>query len=196
VVEINLRLPSMVRGRKAFDRIVYAFTHALNHSLTWLFVDLQPTSNDGTLPPPIALHHPQTLEIKPSVRRVANVVVPIVRSRDGISDPTYQEQLLEWLALAFIDSPRICAADDVDPYLCRYQLPESVGDGFQHAEPQDLVHVRWQGLLTSSFVTELLLCSRRGGSKEWMALAANDFEGTAYTVMCLDEREVLSWECS
>jgi ribonucleases P/MRP protein subunit RPP40 len=193
VVEINLRLPSMVRGKKGFDRIVYAFTQVLNHSLTWLFVDLEP-SNDGT--PPIAQHHPQVLEMKPSVRRIANAVVPIMRSRDVISDPTYQEQLLEWLGLVFIDSPRIRADDDIDPYLCRYQLPESLGNGYQDTEPRELVHVRWQGLLTSQFVTELLLLSRRSGGKNWMALAANDFEGTAYTVMCLDEREVLSWECS
>jgi ribonucleases P/MRP protein subunit RPP40 len=193
VVELNLRLPSMVRGKKGFDRIVYAFTQALNHSLTWLFVDLRP-SKDGKAP--IAQHHPQNLDMKPTVCRISNAVVPIVRSKEVISDPTYQEELLEWLALVLIDSPRIRADDKIDPYLCRYQLPEAFGNNDQGREPQDLIHVRWQGLLTSQFVTGLLLLSKGMLEMNWMALAGIDFEGTAYTVLCLDEREVLSWECS
>lgn len=40
VVEINLRLPSMLHGKKGFDRLVWAAKNVLNQSLTWLFVDL------------------------------------------------------------------------------------------------------------------------------------------------------------
>lgn len=40
VVEIELRLPSMLHGKKGFDRIVYAFKNVLNTPATWLFVDL------------------------------------------------------------------------------------------------------------------------------------------------------------
>lgn len=39
-VEINLRLPSMLHGKKGFERIVWAFKNVLNKSLTWLFHDL------------------------------------------------------------------------------------------------------------------------------------------------------------
>jgi ribonuclease P/MRP protein subunit RPP40 len=45
VVEINLRLPSMLHGKKGFDRIVYAFKNVLTASVTWLFADL---GIDGT----------------------------------------------------------------------------------------------------------------------------------------------------
>lgn len=38
-VEINLRLPSMLHGKKGFERIVWAFKNVLNHSVTWLFHD-------------------------------------------------------------------------------------------------------------------------------------------------------------
>ncbi len=41
VVEINLRLPSMLHGRKGFDRIVYAFKNVLTKPVTWLFTNLQ-----------------------------------------------------------------------------------------------------------------------------------------------------------
>jgi len=43
VVEINLRLPSMLHGKKGFDRIVYAFKNVLTTPVTWLFHDLRPT---------------------------------------------------------------------------------------------------------------------------------------------------------
>ena len=41
VVEINLRLPSMLHGKKGFDRIVYAFKNVLTKPVTWLFINLQ-----------------------------------------------------------------------------------------------------------------------------------------------------------
>lgn len=41
VVEINLRLPSMLHGKKGFDRIVYAFQNVLTKTVTWLFSNLR-----------------------------------------------------------------------------------------------------------------------------------------------------------
>jgi ribonuclease P/MRP protein subunit RPP40 len=47
VVEINLRLPSMLHGKKGFDRIVYAFKNVLNTPVTWLFHDLNATGSSS-----------------------------------------------------------------------------------------------------------------------------------------------------
>lgn len=44
VVEIELRLPSMLHGKKGFDRIVYAFKNVLKSPVTWLFKDLGQSS--------------------------------------------------------------------------------------------------------------------------------------------------------
>jgi hypothetical protein len=46
VIELNLRLPSMLHGKKGFDRIIWAFTNVLNQSLAWLFCDLESTSGN------------------------------------------------------------------------------------------------------------------------------------------------------
>lgn len=46
VVEINLRLPSMLHGKKGFDRIVYAAKEVLNKEVTWLFCNV---SREGEL---------------------------------------------------------------------------------------------------------------------------------------------------
>ena len=40
LVEINLRLPSMLHGRKGFDRIVHACKTVLKEDVTWLFCNL------------------------------------------------------------------------------------------------------------------------------------------------------------
>jgi ribonuclease P/MRP protein subunit RPP40 len=38
-VEVNLRQPSMVGGKKGFERILWASKNVLNESLAWLFID-------------------------------------------------------------------------------------------------------------------------------------------------------------
>ena len=50
-VEINLRLPSMLHGKKGFERIVWAFKNVLNSTVTWLFHDCEvgrESSDEGT----------------------------------------------------------------------------------------------------------------------------------------------------
>jgi hypothetical protein len=47
VIELNLRLPSMLHGKKGFDRIVWAFKNVLNQSLAWLFCDLETSPDQG-----------------------------------------------------------------------------------------------------------------------------------------------------
>ena len=45
VVEINLRLPSMLHGKKGFEKLVWAFKNVLNHTVAWLFYDLASASS-------------------------------------------------------------------------------------------------------------------------------------------------------
>lgn len=44
-IEINLRLPSMIHGKKGFERIVWAFNNVLNDPVTWIFHNFQHGSN-------------------------------------------------------------------------------------------------------------------------------------------------------
>ena len=41
VIELNLRLPSMLHGKKGFQRIEWAFKNVLNEHVPWLFFDLE-----------------------------------------------------------------------------------------------------------------------------------------------------------
>ena len=40
VVEYDLRSPSMLRGKKGFDRLAYACKNVLDEPTTWLFLNL------------------------------------------------------------------------------------------------------------------------------------------------------------
>ena len=46
-VEIDLRSPAMLHGKKGFERIVWAFKNVLNHSMTWLFHDFTSHSDQS-----------------------------------------------------------------------------------------------------------------------------------------------------
>ena len=53
-IEINLRLPSMLHGKKGFERIIWAFKNVLTDSVTWLFYDFKPQNggnNQGKVSP-------------------------------------------------------------------------------------------------------------------------------------------------
>lgn len=42
---MNLRLPSMLHGKKGFERLIWACKNVLDQSLTWLFVDLNASAD-------------------------------------------------------------------------------------------------------------------------------------------------------
>lgn len=44
VVEYDLRSPSMFKGKKGFDRLVYACKNVLHSSVNWLFCNLSTKS--------------------------------------------------------------------------------------------------------------------------------------------------------
>lgn len=45
MVDLNLRLPSMLHGKKPFERLESAFQNVLNSSMAWLFCDLESSSS-------------------------------------------------------------------------------------------------------------------------------------------------------
>jgi ribonuclease P/MRP protein subunit RPP40 len=145
---------------------------------------------------PIAQHHPQIREVKPQVTQMSDVVVPMNRSKKALSDPLYEEQLLEWIGMASMDSPRV-QPNSIDSYLCRYDLPEDFdAEDTTFHNPQSLVHLRWHGLASSNFVLRTWLIPKAALGEHWFALSAADFGETSYTILCAGGRDVMIWECA
>ncbi|TEY56446.1 hypothetical protein BOTCAL_0225g00260 [Botryotinia calthae] len=129
IVEINLRLPSMLHGKKGFRRIEYAFKNVLTTPVTWLFCDLGATA---CIPKVSSDFHVKRPEFKPPVENNRNY------------DQDFREfavEIHEWLSLISLESPRVNSTDKVDPFLSRYDLP--IGSD----EAEELVKVTWTGFI-------------------------------------------------
>ncbi|KAJ5762372.1 uncharacterized protein N7511_005754 [Penicillium nucicola] len=203
LVELNLRLPSMLHGKKGFERIVWAFTNVLTQQMAWLFYDLQSTPGTDQTTRPIYKLHPQMMTCEPSETEHRQILTPEVHAvgqdLDNISEGELQEQLgfiQEWIAMVRIKSPRVSGEDDVDPYLSRYSAPGN------HV-PSDLVSVKWHGFISSRWVMELFLAlHRHTKDQSWFSLSVSALGKTAvegkdgFTLMVIPEENglAISWE--
>ena len=186
----------MVRGHKGFERIVWAFKNVLNHSLTWLFSDLQPRPDSTG---PLAVQHPELRTIEPEIELLTNVTVPafasIVESdRNGHGTAT---EILEWLSLVTHLSPRVQHDDDIDGFLCRYGSPIDSSDSHEETTMQDfhtLVRFRWRGFIPPAFVSKILLAALKASADNWFAISATSFSGKAYTVWKQRDDGIMIWE--
>jgi len=199
----------MVHGKRGFERLIWAAKNVLHGTITWLFVDLDAANGfKGQYMIPAAtakLAHYSAGPIEkcdhevdivfPTCQRVEGCAVPFADAKEINVDSAFEEQLLEWIGLVLLGSPRVSANDEVDPYLCRYDLP-----GMQEAKEmgdmavQTLHHLRWKGLVPSSFVLRMFLEIKKILKKEWFALNASTFGGSGYVIACRSDREALTWD--
>jgi hypothetical protein len=158
VIEIELRKPSMLHGKKGFERLVYAAKNVLNQSLTWLFCDLSPEKDQGGSSP-LAQHHPAIVRGDPQYGVFEHVLCPpfsqsfanfTYPAASDIFDTDATYEIVEWLGLVLLQSPRVLHGDNIDPYLSRYAAPEG------SSELQSLRIVKWQGLIGARWLTRIL----------------------------------------
>lgn len=180
VVELNLRLPSMLHGKKGFERIVWAFTNVLTQSMAWLFHDLESNSglDEGDHVPeakkgnggnnmlkvgagnkPINKVQPQLITCEPQEIDHEQILTPPFYENgkvlEEMSEGDLQEHsgsLSEWLAMVQMASPRLSGEDDVDPYLSRYAVPDA-----DESQACDLMSLKWHGLISSRWIMQLFL---------------------------------------
>lgn len=175
VVEINLRLPSMLHGKKGFDRIVYACKNVLNTPVTWLICDL---STQAPKPDPIDIHFPTKFVVQPQVSTCIDVILPPLKPPTYDTASGYEAdfedfavETLEWLSLVSLNSSRISPDDKVDSFLSRYVVP---GEASTRSK---LVKVTWQGFFSSSWAHRLLVEALQvAASDSWFSLSLVGFE--------------------
>lgn len=177
VVELNLRLPSMLHGKKGFERIVWAFTNVLTQSMAWLFHDLEDTSTTGeghdtktqvfhlsyltnnaiTENKPIQKLQPQLATCEPQEVIHEQILMPQLygKALEEMPERDLQEycgNLSEWFAMVQMVSPRISQNDDINPYLSRYAVPD-----VEQSRAIDLVSLKWHGLISCRWIMKLFL---------------------------------------
>ncbi|KXS95613.1 hypothetical protein AC578_10384 [Pseudocercospora eumusae] len=189
VVEMDLRDPRMVSGKKGFERVKWAFRNVLNETKTWVVVDLKNPAGCGGGGVMAAAFAPSVRKIEPKVERVRDALVPAWPEAVEGEDYADVAELLEWIGLAMMISPRVEKDDDVDDYLCRYQVPTAFGD----TKTQDLVRLRWRGLICPAFAQSVFLAGLKTAGAEWLAMSAIAFDGEAYTILVNGDHSI-SWE--
>src|SRR2546430_8437706 len=115
VIEIELRKPSMLHGKKGCERLVYAAKNVLNHSLVWLFCDLNSENGEsGRFSP--QQHHPTIVDGDPTHSIFEHVLGPPFSQvfsdfiDPAVSDTVNAEatyEIIEWLGLVMLQSPRV-----------------------------------------------------------------------------------------
>lgn len=227
VIEYNLRLPSMVRGKKGFERLIYACKNVLDKPMTWLFADLSPSNaKDQMKEGPIKPFEPIWKPLFPQIKHLKNQRSPLFHrsnlpkklDTDICRDPELMQELLEWIGMMSINSSRLQHDDNTNRYLCCYDLPTTVlltpadspRDDTQQ-EFEDVVHLRWQAMIPSSFVVSLFVLLRdtmresaasSSPLPSWFTFTGRSLQGSAVTVCCpgtgTDERalDMLTWNMS
>ncbi|KAK3990862.1 ribonuclease P 40kDa subunit-domain-containing protein [Cladorrhinum sp. PSN332] len=153
IVEVDLNASSMVRGKKGFDRLIYASKNALSQPLTWLICNSSSTVPVDGLP-----QQNSPTNSKANVRigqaidaKVPGLIPPITTDPSARDEFEYfTTDLYEWLSLVRLQSPRILANDQIDPYLSRYQVPE----GGQNTK---ICRISWQGFFSPSWSHQTLM---------------------------------------
>ena len=174
-MELNLRSPSMLHGKKGFERIVWAFKNVLNHSVTWLFYDFNSNSDHGKAialqclsttrsltavlaaqETPITKHHPVTKFCSPQKRTIEKVRVPNINPPlSSDSDADFEDWALEtyeWLSLVALESPRILSGDTIDPFLSRYQIPQN-----DSGKTLNMATLTWTGFIPALWIMHLFI---------------------------------------
>lgn len=228
VVEYDLRQSRMRHGKGAFGRLEWACKNVLTNRLTWLFYNHNPSSAESLVEgkEELSKHAPFIHNISPLATKLEALLVPRLSPevRTELYDQDASLELLEYLHLISLHSPRIAASDSVDPYISRYEIPD-FGAG---TSKRDFTCLRWKGFMPPAFVREVFLAMKKVGfagmgkgkvngavigdgdmnmdaaegekdkekeEERWFVMSAQGFGGkNSWTVMQYEGRETLVWE--
>ncbi|KAL7628465.1 hypothetical protein AAE478_002668 [Parahypoxylon ruwenzoriense] len=176
-VQFDLRSPSMLHGKKGFDRLAYACKNALNTPVTWLFCNLSNTSVPA--PDPLSRHHPTKYTSQPEISKSLVAKVPSLKPQWAILESQNRPELdefatdiYEWLSLVRLNCPRLKVDDKIDPYLSGYAVP---GDA-EVMKDDKLCRISWQGFIPPKWTQQILAdVIRTLPSKSWFSLSATSF---------------------
>ncbi|KAI4864179.1 ribonuclease P 40kDa subunit [Hypoxylon rubiginosum] len=178
VVQFDLRSPSMLHGKKGFDRLAYACKNVFNTPVTWLFYNHSKTP----VPDPLSRHYPTQYTSHPEISEGLLVKVPslkppaaILDRRDSLELEEFATDIYEWLSLLRLGSPRVDANDKIDPYLSGYSVPGDAEDG-QNGQNHRLCRISWQGFIPPNWTRQILADAILAlPSKSWFSLSATSF---------------------
>lgn len=101
---------------------------------------------------------PSTRTCRPVVTRLESILVPSMELKVQPQDANSEDfedaslELLEWLGMLSLQSPRLSSTDAINPYLCRYDLKERDG-----TTVSPVMKITWRGFFPAKWIHELYL---------------------------------------
>ncbi|KAK6000014.1 hypothetical protein QM012_004002 [Aureobasidium pullulans] len=202
-IELNLRLPSMLAGKKGFERILRAAETVFVGDISWLFYDVAAAGvaeDDATLGKEVEIK-----EVKAETGDLDKVLVPGFPadiSKDAEVENDLVE-LLEWISLAAINSPRVQQGDLVDEIISRYEVPtisskrtaDTTDDSSNSKTTQNLTKISFTGFLPASYLATTFGEALLQSSGSWFAFLVQGFEdGKAFVILKTEDDRALSWD--
>ncbi|KAF4999695.1 hypothetical protein FGRMN_2260 [Fusarium graminum] len=174
VITFNLRDSSMLRGKKGYDRLIYACKTVFTQPMTWLFCD-----NTGQAPSPDPLQEffPTAFTSAPNLTQDVPVLQPdldvdpeALAENDREALEWFSTETYEWLSLIRLNSPRVRLQDSIDPYLSRYCVPGET------TRPSKICRLSWEGFISAEWLRGLLMDVLTAcPSGTWFSLSATCF---------------------
>lgn len=190
-IEINLRLPCMLAGKKGFERLLHAAKSVFVGQMTWLFYDISSdlSTSDISLGENVEIKH-----IKPQTEELKEIIIPPFPTDDADISKTNQDDvtdLLEWLSLAAISSPRIKQGDIIDEIISRYSVPNTSTT----STIQTLTKTTYTGFIPSSTIADIFAKLVIAANKSWFAILVQGFEKEkGIVVLKTQDQRALCWD--
>ncbi|KAH7039609.1 ribonuclease P 40kDa subunit [Microdochium trichocladiopsis] len=175
IVEYDLRHPSMLHGKKGFERLLSACHNVLNKPVTWLFRNISEVPSSD----PLQKHFPVKYTSAPGLSKDLRTLTPrLAMPHTALNDlghlefDEYSVDIYEWLSLIRLQSPRVAAGDNVDQYISTYTPPGHV----EEIREEALCKLTWEGFMPSSWTQRLLAeIVLAVTPKQWFALSTTAF---------------------
>ncbi|KAF3080702.1 hypothetical protein TWF569_002265 [Orbilia oligospora] len=199
VIELNLREPHMIHGRKAFDRLVWSFTNVFKQQNAWLFCDLQQEAINPSAAPSEPTVKGLTLPtvIRTITPTVTNSSTPIKLASFAHKIPTkdsteytrtvfydWATSLHEWLALVSINADRLNITDSIDPLLSRYEPPtddDNIITSTTYTSEYELQgkisKISWRGFIPAEYISKIFSIVQEVVARDqWYSITVHGFQ--------------------
>ncbi|EGX53294.1 hypothetical protein AOL_s00006g160 [Orbilia oligospora ATCC 24927] len=199
VIELNLREPHMIHGRKAFDRLVWSFTNVFKQQNAWLFCDLQqeainpsaapsePTVKGLTLPTVIRTITPTITNSSTPIKLASFAhTIPTKDSTEYTRTVFYDwaTSLHEWLALVSINADRLNITDSIDPLLSRYEpltdddnIITSTTSTSEYKLQGKISKISWRGFIPAEYISKIFSIVQEVVARDqWYSITVHGFQ--------------------
>jgi ribonuclease P/MRP protein subunit RPP40 len=202
-IELNLRLPSMLAGKKGFERLVRAAEMVFVGDMTWLFYNC---ASDGVASADPTLGKEAIIkDVKMEREELEKIVVPEFPKKEIMKEGDEVVELLEWISLAAVGSPRVEQGDLVDEIVSRYEVPDfstpstdpvpSTTNQSPGTTTQNLTKTTYTGFMPSSSISSVFGETLIQSKDSWFAFLMQGFEeGKAVVILKMGDQRVLSWD--